>query len=208
MTTTAPTIFNFRNSQVRVIVREGEPWFVATDVCAALGYKNSRDAVATHLDDDEKGVANGYTLGGNQSLAIIFESGLYALVLRSRKPEARKFAKWVTSEVLPAIRKTGRYETESINPLRLKDFIISFDRDGKMQLREAPPPKSYQPEELIEKWFEPNSYPFDSEFLHRLATVCLNRLWQRLYITREEKRTGKTIMQFGCPMPKKAGGKS
>lgn len=107
---TTPTVFQFQDSPVRTILRDGEPWFVAVDVCKALDYKNSRDAVATHLDPDEKGVANGDTLGGSQSLSIINESGLYALVLRSRKPEARKFAKWVTSEVLPTIRKTGGYQ--------------------------------------------------------------------------------------------------
>lgn len=105
----AITPFNFNGSDVRVIMRSGNPWFVATDVCTALDYVNTSKAVADHLDDDEKGVTTGYTLGGNQKLTIISESGLYALVMRSRKPEARKFAKWVTAEVLPAIRKTGSY---------------------------------------------------------------------------------------------------
>jgi prophage antirepressor-like protein len=104
------TPFNFNTHAVRVIQRDGAPWFVASDICEALGYANSRKAVADHLDDDEKGVTIGDTLGGKQALTIINESGLYALVLRSRKPEARKFAKWVTSEVLPAIRKTGGYQ--------------------------------------------------------------------------------------------------
>lgn len=103
------TPFNFGTHAVRVISRDNQPWFVANDVCNALGYSNPRDAIAKHLDDDEKGVANSDTLGGNQQLTIISESGLYALVLRSRKPEARKFAKWVTSEVLPSIRQTGCY---------------------------------------------------------------------------------------------------
>ncbi|MDR0672889.1 MAG: Bro-N domain-containing protein [Zoogloeaceae bacterium] len=104
----APTIFNFQSHDVRVATRDGEPWFVAADVCAALNLKNVAMALR-HLDDDEKGISNVDTLGGKQNLLAISESGLYALVLRSRKPEARKFAKWVTSEVLPAIRKTGRY---------------------------------------------------------------------------------------------------
>lgn len=103
------TPFNFGTHAVRVISRDNQPWFVANDVCNALGYSNPRDAIAKHLDDDEKGVANSDTLGGNQQLTIISESGLYALVLRSRKPEARKFAKWMTSEVLPSIRQTGCY---------------------------------------------------------------------------------------------------
>lgn len=104
-----PPAFNFGNHPVRVVIRDGEPWFVASDVCEALDYVNPRKAVADHLDDDERGVTTGDTLGGKQKMTIINESGLYALVLRSRKPEARKFAKWVTSEVLPAIRRSGAY---------------------------------------------------------------------------------------------------
>lgn len=106
--------FNFVAQSIRVIMRGDEPWFVATDVCEALTIANSRDAVAK-LDEDERadvGItdtsSNGITQGRN--VTIINESGLYSLILTSRKPEAKKFKKWVTSEVLPAIRKTGRYE--------------------------------------------------------------------------------------------------
>ena len=106
---TITTVFNFNSHAVRTVDRDGQPWFVAADVCAVLGIKNHRESIR-HLDDDEKGVISNDTLGGAQQTSVVNESGLYALVLRSRKPEARKFAKWVTSEVLPAIRKTGRYE--------------------------------------------------------------------------------------------------
>lgn len=113
-----PTPFDFEAHPVRIVVIDGEPWFVAADVCRALGYKNPRDAVATHLDPDEGGIAicdtplkNQHGTYGTtkQQLAIISESGMYTLVLRSHKPAARKFAKWVTREVLPEIRKTGSY---------------------------------------------------------------------------------------------------
>ena len=108
----APTVFNFESHQVRMVTRDdGEPWFVAADVCDALGLENSRDATK-RLDDDEKGVGSIDTLGGAQDLTVINESGLYSLILGSRKPEAKKFKKWVTSEVLPAIRKSGSYSTE------------------------------------------------------------------------------------------------
>ena len=110
---TAITPFNFNDHAVRVLQIEDAPWFVATDVAESLGYKSPKDA-ASYLDDDEKGSAIVRTPGGDQKLTVINESGLYALVLRSRKPEARKFAKWVTSEVLPAIRKTGKYERTSL----------------------------------------------------------------------------------------------
>ncbi|MDR0215906.1 MAG: Bro-N domain-containing protein [Comamonas sp.] len=105
-----PSIFNFGTHAVRIIVRDGQPWFVASDVCAALGYVNTSKAVADHLDDDERSHEQLDRSRMGSKAVIINESGLYALVLRSRKPEARKFAKWVTGEVLPSIRKSGRYE--------------------------------------------------------------------------------------------------
>ena len=103
---TSVASFSFENFSVRAINRNGEIWFVAADVCAAidLGTEQIR-----RLDDDEKGLHLTQTPGGKQEMSIINESGLYALILRSRKPEAKRFRKWVTSEVLPAIRKTGTY---------------------------------------------------------------------------------------------------
>lgn len=93
---------------VRNVVIKGEPWFVAKDVCDILGLTNSRKATAG-LNDEEKGVTISDTPGGQQSLTIINESGLYSLIMQSRKPEAKSFKKWVTSEVLPSIRKYGYY---------------------------------------------------------------------------------------------------
>lgn len=96
--------------QVRTVEINGEPWFSAKDVALALGYSNPRDAVAKHVDDDDKGVAKCDTLGGTQGISIINESGLYALVFGSKLANAKRFKHWVTSEVLPAIRKTGGYQ--------------------------------------------------------------------------------------------------
>lgn len=98
--------------QIRTTVVDGDPWFVAVDVCRALEVGNSRQAVA-RLDDDEKGVISTDTLGGRQDVSIINEPGLYTLVLGSRKPEAKAFKRWITHEVLPSIRKTGAYATDS-----------------------------------------------------------------------------------------------
>lgn len=94
--------------QIRVIDRDGEPWFITVDACRALELRNSRDAIS-RLDDDEKGVASIDTPGGPQEMSIINEPGLYTLVLGSRKPEAKAFKRWVTHEVLPAIRQNGYY---------------------------------------------------------------------------------------------------
>jgi prophage antirepressor-like protein len=106
-------IFAFsEGGEVRTVWRDGASWFVAVDVCRILDLDNSRQALS-RLDDDEKGVISNDTLGGPQRTAIVSESGLYALVLSSRKPAARKFRKWVTSEVLPALRRDGAYHTSA-----------------------------------------------------------------------------------------------
>ncbi len=97
---------------VRVIDRSGAPWFVAKDVCSALGivWKGSDSTGPLgEMENDEKSVHTVDTPGGPQEMTIISESGLYALIFRSRKPEAKRFRKWVTAEVLPAIRRTGGY---------------------------------------------------------------------------------------------------
>ena len=97
---------NDQFGQVRTVQRDGQPWFVAADVCQAL----ELDKTATRrLDDDEKGLHSTQTLGGKQNLLIVNEPGLYSLVLGSRKPEAKSFKRWITHEVIPAIRKTGAY---------------------------------------------------------------------------------------------------
>ena len=104
-----PEILNFNGVGVRVLMRDGEPWFVAKDVCSALEIQNGRDTLNKCLDEDEKGVDTVYTLGGNQKMTTISEAGLYSLTLRSRSPKAKTFKRWVTHEVLPSIRKTGGY---------------------------------------------------------------------------------------------------
>lgn len=111
------SIFKFEESfTVRTILKDNEPWFVAKDVCDVLGISNNRDALAA-LDEDEKSNVRKNDVSNievpNRGLSLINESGLYALVIRSNKPNARKFRKWITSEVLPAIRKTGRYAAPS-----------------------------------------------------------------------------------------------
>ena len=90
--------------EVRSLMIDSDVWFLGKDVASILGYNNPRDAVKKHIDDEDKGVAKCDTLGGTQDLTIINESGLYSLILSSKLPNARKFKKWVTSEVLPSIR--------------------------------------------------------------------------------------------------------
>jgi prophage antirepressor-like protein len=105
--------FQYSDKTVRTITDENnEPWFVAKDVCEILDISKHRDAVSRL--DDERGSVLLDTLGGRQEFSTVSESGLYNLIFQSRKPEARKFRKWVTSEVLPSIRKTGSYLNKSV----------------------------------------------------------------------------------------------
>lgn len=111
---------------IRTVELDGEPWLVGKDVAEALGYKNPQEAIRTHVDDEDKGVSEILTPGGKQSVPIINESGLYSLVLSSKLPTARKFRRWVTSEVLPSIRRTGQYSAKtSDTDLRLKIMAMN-----------------------------------------------------------------------------------
>ena len=105
---------------IRTVELDGEPWLVGKDVAEALGYTNPRKALADHVDDEDKGVTKCYTPGGDQDMTIINESGLYSLVLSSKLPTARKFRRWVTSEVLPSIRRTGGYNLPKDYPSALR----------------------------------------------------------------------------------------
>lgn len=110
-------IFNNEEfGQVRTINIDSDVWFVGKDVATALGYSNARDALVKHVEAEDKGVAKCDTLGGKQDLVIVNESGLYSLIFGSRMENARRFKHWVTSEVLPAIRKTGHFEMEHYSP--------------------------------------------------------------------------------------------
>lgn len=109
--------------QVRTVTIDGEPWLVGKDIATAFGYTNTRKALNDHVDDEDKGVTKCDTLGGAQEMTIINESGLYSLVLSSKLPTAKKFKHWVTSEVLPAIRKHGGYLT----PEKIEEALLNPD---------------------------------------------------------------------------------
>ena len=104
---------NTEFGEIRTMIINEEPWFVGKDVCDALKYSNSRKALAAHVHEDDKGVTKRYTLGGTQQMTIINESGLYALIFGSKLPSAVKFKRWVTSEVLPTLRRTGQFSMKS-----------------------------------------------------------------------------------------------
>lgn len=112
-------VFNYQDNDVRTVEINGEPWFVLKDVCSVLGL-GSAHKVADRLDEDERNqIPLTDSLGREQETTIINESGLYNVILRSDKPEAKPFRKWVTSEVLPSIRKTGSYNQKPLSPVEM-----------------------------------------------------------------------------------------
>lgn len=132
-------VWNYESSEVRTIQKDGEPWFVLADVCKVLEISNSRN-ISSRLEPDEKGVTLVDTLGGTQQMTIINESGLYTVILRSDKPQAKPFRKWVTSEVLPSIRKHGSYSVQSqfadLSP-QLQVLIQMETRQKQIEARQA-----------------------------------------------------------------------
>lgn len=103
--------FNFETQEVRTVIKNNEPWFVGKDVAEILGYKRTADAIRQHVDKEDKGVGEIQTPGGIQKMTVVNESGLYALIFGSKLSKAKEFKRWVTSEVLPSIRKHGTYMT-------------------------------------------------------------------------------------------------
>lgn len=155
--------FNFENQQVRTIEIENEPYFVGKDITEILGYSNSRDALYKHVDEEDKLTSQIATSGQNRNMVVINESGLYSLILSSKLPNAKKFKRWVTSEVLPAIRKHGGYLTEQkleealLNPDTLINLATQLkqEREGRLiaeqRVNELTPKASYYDKVLSNK---------------------------------------------------------
>lgn len=114
-------IFNSKEfGEIRTILINNEPWFIGKDVATALGYSNTRDALMAHVEEEDKGVVKCDTPGGKQDMVAVNESGLYALIFGSKLSDAKKFKRWVTTEVLPSIRKTGGYGKAMTIPEQIK----------------------------------------------------------------------------------------
>lgn len=181
--------FNYNNNAVRTIEKDGEPWFVLKDVCDVLTLANSR-MIADRLDADEKGVSQIDTLGGKQTMVIINESGLYNVILRSDKPEAKPFRKWITAEVLPAIRQTGAYMTpQTIEQILTNpDTIISLAtqiKELQAKVAESKPKVEYF-DTLVDRNLLTNFRDTAKE-LHVAPKAFINFLLDKGYIYRDNK---------------------
>lgn len=132
-----PQLFNFKGQQVRTVTINNEPYFVGNDVSTILGYSNYRNAVVNHVDDEDKLRTQIEYAGQNREVTVINESGLYSLILGSKLPQAREFKHWVTSEVLPTIRKHGAYMTDekAFNVVNNADGLASLLQQAADQLK-------------------------------------------------------------------------
>lgn len=166
-----PFSFPATGQSVRTVLVGGEPWFVAADVCAVLDLHPGR--ALTRIDDDEKGMRSTQTPGGVQALAYVNEPGLYALVLGSRKPEAKAFKRWVTHEVLPAIRRSGSYiATPHFElPRTFSEALRAYA--AEVEAREVAEARAVELQEPAEAWNVLASA--DPDYSVREAAYILNR---------------------------------
>lgn len=177
------TIFKSEDfGAVRTMVIGNEPWFVGKDVAQILGYSNPRDAVTKRVDADDKGVANCDTPGGVQKVVVINESGLYSLILSSKLPNAKDFKRWVTSEILPSIRKHGMYVTEDL--LANPDLAIAaFTALKEEREKNALLTKTNQA--LVKETTEWDNRKLLSALIRQYGAVCcggqFSTAWRRFY---------------------------
>ena len=146
-------IFNNEEfGKIRTVTINNEPWFVSKDVATALGYSNSRDAISKHVFDDDKGVAKCDTPSGRQEMSVINESGLYALIFGSKLDSAKRFKHWVTSEVLPSIRRTGSYQ-KTLTPEQMMRIQLEMidDVSGRVTKLENTMNIDYGQQRVLEK---------------------------------------------------------
>lgn len=131
-----PQIFNFEQNEVRTVLVNNEPYFVGKDVAEILGYERADNAIRNHVDDEDKLTHQISASGQNRNMTIINESGLYSLILKSKLPNAKKFKRWVTSEVLPQIRKHGMYATDELlnNPDLLIEVATKLKEERTLRL--------------------------------------------------------------------------
>ena len=125
---------NAEFGQIRTVEINGEPWFIAKDITQSLGFGNPRQAISSHVDEEDKGVTIMDTLGGPQEMTIINESGMYSLILGSRIESAKRFKHWITSEVIPSIRKTGSYNLPQTYADALRELANKAEEAERLAL--------------------------------------------------------------------------
>ena len=171
---------------IRAVEVDGEPWFMGKDMAKALGYSDTAQAIRNHVDDEDKGVVEMTTPGGKQNVQIINESGVYSLIFSSKLESAKKFKRWVTAEVLPAIRRQGAYIAPQAQPQGVEAFTAALEtlttavqtltrrmdamEQGRNEMKSPPPPP------------ERNPFDDDNPFAGppKPSSILARKLWMRL----------------------------
>lgn len=165
-------VFNFENHNVRALMIDDEPYWVGKDVASVLGYMKPTDAVRKHVDVEDRGISKIETPSGVQEMTVINESGLYSLILSSKLPSAKRFKRWVTSEVLPALRKTGGYKLPD-NPMD----ILKLTYEALNQTNESVAQHEYRIKELEDnKLLNPGEYNYISKAVKNKVKQVMNEL--------------------------------
>ena len=188
---------------IRTLIMNGEPYFVGADVTDILGYKNSRDTLAKRVDAEDKGVAKCDTLGGDQEMTVINESGLYSLIITSKKPEAKRFKRWITSDVLPSIRKHGMYATpetvEDIldNPDNMIKILTAY-RDERKANEALKQEVAVRDQQLLEMQPKVSYYDIvlQCEDLLRITSIAKDYGWSAERMNKEQNKKG---IQYKTP---------
>lgn len=181
--------FNFENHELNTVVIDGQIWFPATALATALGFANPRQAIATHTDKDDVQKLDALTVGGKQKVNFVNESGMYALIFGSTKDEAKRFKRWVTSEVLPSIRKTGSYTVAPVYPAvnvinapapshgeLYKTFIATVNLQGVMTMREMGDDEFVATYDNLPTFISHRSWGVPKETMAKIAKAALNKI--------------------------------
>lgn len=195
-------VFKFHDEKVRMVVVNDEPYFVGNDVARILGYSNPRKAISDHVYEEDRGVTKCDTLGGVQDLTVINESGIYALVFGSKLPRAKEFKHWVTSEVLPSIRKTGGYKMPS-TPEEMIDLLLQNSSNANKRIDKVEEQSKKNEERITNlednRFLNPNEYGYlNTQVSVRVKQVKESHKWE---LSREQnnqlyRAIGREIKQI------------
>lgn len=175
-------VFKFHDEKVRMVVFNDEPYFVGNDVARILGYSNPRKAISDHVYEEDRGVTKCDTLGGAQDFTVINESGVYALVFGSKLPRAKEFKHWVTSEVLPSIRKTGGYKMPS-TPEEMIDLLLQNSSNANKRIDKVEEQSKKNEKRITNlednRFLNPNEYGYlNTQVSARVKQVKESHKWE------------------------------
>ena len=191
--------FNFEELPVRTLEVDGEPYFIGKDVADILGYANGRDALSKHVDAEDKLTSQIATSGQNRNVTIINESGLYSLIFSSKLENAKRFKRWVTSEVLPTLRKTGAYQVPS-DPMQALRLMFEATEETKQEIKNVK-------DDVIDLKENQKLDAGDYNFLTRTINQRVAHI-QRLHAITNQKQRSELFRDINSEVKKMTGASS